>query len=185
MNLSSGKQWPIGVSAAIIFIVIACAATIYVALLQPVQEDADLMRDYHSLDASVNELIAAKIAFDKKYRLSYIGEGVSQEGSRLAYHIEDSEGHAVNGAEIKLVLTRPISLNNNIDLAAPRIEEGKYYFDDVKVPFAGRWNILAKVCVEQECRHMNLQSDTLQKNVFEYGLDKPMRNAKANGGRSL
>lgn len=185
MNLSSGKQWPVGVASAIILIVIACAATIYVALLQPVQEDGDLMRDYHSLDAGVNELIAAKISFDKKYRLSYIGEGVSQEGSRLAYRLEDSEGHAVNGAKIKLVLTRPVRLDDNINLEAPSIEEGNYYFDDVKVPFAGRWNILAKVCVEQECRHMNLQSDTLQKNVFEYGLDKPMRNAKANGGRSL
>lgn len=185
MNLSSGKQWPVGITAGIIFIVIACAATIYVALLQPTQEDADLMRDYHSLDANVNELIAAKIAFDKKYRLSYIGEGVSQEGSRLAYRLENSEGRAVNGADIKLVLTRPVRLDDNINLGTPRIEEGNYYFDDVKVPHAGRWNILAKICVEQECRHMNLQSDTLQKNVFEYGLDKPMRNAKANGGRSL
>ncbi len=185
MNLSSGKQWPVGVSAAIIVIVIACAVTVYIALLQPVQENGDMMRDYHSLDANINELIANKISFDKKYRLSYIGEGVSQEGSRLAYRIEDSEGHAVNNGEIKLVLTRPANLNSNIDLDTARVEDGNYYFDDAKVPFAGRWNILAKVCVEDECRHMNLQSDTLQKNVFEYGLDKPMRNAKANGGRSL
>lgn len=185
MSLSSGKQWPIGITAGIIFIVIACGLTIYAALLQPVQEDSDLMLDYHTLDANVNEVIAAGISFDKKYRLSYIGEGVSKKGSQLAYRVEDYDGRAINSADITLVVTRPTTVDENINLEKPRVENGNYYFDNVKVPHEGRWNILARVSVEDEYRHMNLHSDTMQTSVFEYGLDKPMRNAKANGGRSL
>ncbi len=185
MNLYSGKQWPFGITVGTILIVIACALTIYIALLQPVEEDRDLMLDYQTLDANVNDLIVAAIVFNKKYSLSYIGEGVSQEGSTIAYKLEDMEGNPVNTAEIKLSIVRPVVNTAEISAAKPRVENGNYYFDNVKVPEKGRWNILAKVSVGNDFRHMNLQSDTMQKNVFEYGLDKPMRNAGANGGRSI
>jgi len=184
MNLSSGKQWPVSITVSILLIVAACALTIYVALLQPVEEDTDLMLDYHSLDASANEVIASEIIFKKKYRLTYVGEGVSQEGSRIAYRVEDINGVAINDAKIDVILTRPITSEHNIVLDAPRIEDGNYYFDNTKVSDKGRWNILAKVSVGDIYRHMNLKSDTTSKNVFEYGLNKPMRSAIANGARS-
>jgi len=184
MNLSSGKQWPISVSVGIILIVIACIVTVYIALLQPVEEDTDLMLDYHSLDAGVNKLIVAAISFDKKYKVSYIGECVSQEGSRIAYRVEDLEGNAVNNAKVDVVLSRPSTNTQNIILDKPRIENGNYYFDNTVVSDKGRWNILAKVAVGDLYRHMNLKSDTTSENVFEYGLNKPMRNPVASGART-
>jgi nitrogen fixation protein FixH len=184
-KMRDGLHWPIGVITSVILIVIACAVTIYVALLQPVQEDADMMLGYHNLDASANDMIIAGIKFNAKYKLTYIGEGVSLEGSSIAYKIEDMDANPVNNAVVKVVLSRPIIEENQIELENPHVENGVYTFENVKVAKEGRWNILAKVTVNEDFRHMNLKSDTADKDVYEYGLDKPMRNYAANGGRTL
>lgn len=183
--MSDGKHWPIGIIAAIIFIVIACGFTIYVALLQPVQEDRDLMLDYHGVDQNANKLIVAGLVFNQKYKLTYTGEGVSTEGSTLSYKLEDTNNKPINDAVIEVILSRPITSDNQQVLNNPRIENGNYIFENIQVAKKGRWNILTKVSIGNDFRHMNLKSDTMQKNVFEYGIDKPMRNSGANGGRSL
>lgn len=183
--MRNGMQWPIGIIGSIIFIVIACAVTVYVALLQPVKEDKDMMYGYHALDANVNDIIVAGMIFNKKYKLTYTGEGVSLEGSTLSYKIEDINGNPINNAVVKVIVSRPIITENTVTLENPRIENGNYTFEDVMVSKKGRWNILTKVTIGEDFRHMNLKSDTMQKNVFEYGFDKPMRNAGANGGRTL
>ena len=182
--MRNGMQWPIGVVGSIMLIVVACGVTIYIALLQPVQEDADMMTDYHSLDANVNDIIVAGIIFNKKYNLIYTGEGVSTQGSRVSFMIEDMEGNPVDNAVVDVIISRPITSDNQVVLQNPHKENGNYIFDNVKVAEKGRWNILTKVTVGEDYRHMNLKSDTLEKHVFEYGLDKPMRNYGANGGRS-
>ena len=179
-KMSDGKQWPIGVIVSTILIIIACGVTIYIALLQPVQEDADMMMDYHTLDRNVNDIIVAGVVFNKRYSLKYTGEPVSEEGSRLSYQVLDKEGNAVNNAKFEVMLSRPILSGAEFSLGEPRVEDGNYIFDDVKVTKKGRWNILAKVSIGDDFRHMNLKSDTMDKGVYEYGLDKPMRNAGAN-----
>ncbi len=183
--MRNGMQWPVGIIGSIILIVIACAVTVYLALMQPVKEDQDMMLGYHALDANVNDVITSGIRFNKKYRLSYTGEGVSVDGSTLSYRVEDVNGNPVNDAVVEVSVCRPVVAKENLELKNPHVENGNYVFDNVKVPEKGRWNILAKVTVGEDFRHMNLKSDTLQKNVFEYGLDKPMRNFSANSGLSL
>lgn len=183
--MSDGKQWPIGIIISIILIVIACVATVYVALLQPVKEDQDMMAGYHSLNARANDMIAAAIKFNTKYTLTYVGEGVSLEGSSIAYKIEDADARPVNNAMVTVVLSPPIVGEDQILLDNPYVENGIYTFKDVKVAKKGRWNILTKISVGDDYRHMNLKSDTTDKDVYEYGFDKPMRNYAANGGRTL
>lgn len=183
--MSNGKQWPIGIISSIIFIVIACAATVYVALLQPVQEDQDMMAGYHSLNTSANDIIMAGIKFNAKYNLTYVGKGVSLEGSSVSYKIEDMDAKPVNNAVVKVVLSRPVAGEEQVVLENPHVENGIYTFENVKVTKQGRWNILAKISIGDDYRHMNLKSDTMDKDVYEYGLDKPMRNYAANGGLTL
>ncbi len=181
MNMSDGKQWPIAVITSTLLIVIACGVTIYIALMQPVQDDTDMMMGYHALDTNANDIIVASVIFNKKYSLKYTGEPVSQEGSRLSYEVLDKDGNAVNDARFEVILSRPIIGGSEIRLGEPKVENGNYIFDDVKVSKKGRWNILAKVSIGDDFRHMNLKSDTMDKDVYEYGLDKPMRNYAANG----
>jgi len=179
-KMSDGRHWPVGIIMATILIVIACAATIYLALLQPVQEDGDMMQSYHDFDSSANGIIVANVVFNKKYTLRYIGEGVSEEGSTIAYKLVDNKGKAVNNAKFEVILSRPVIQEDQVVLGKPRVDNGVYSFDNIKVPLKGRWNILARVSIGEDFRHMNLKSNTMDKGVYEYGLDKPMRNAGAN-----
>ena len=183
--MSDGKHWPIAIITSTILIVIACGVTIYIALLQPVQDDGDMMMDYHTLDANANDVIVAGLIFNKKYSLEYTGESVSQDGSTISYKILDKDGNAVNDAKFEVILSRPILTGSEIVLSQPKVENGTYSFDDVRVSKKGRWNILAKVSIGDDFRHMNLKSDTMDDNVYEYGFDKPMRNYAANGGHTL
>ena len=178
--MDNGKQWPIGIITAILLIVVACVVTVYIALLAPVEENNDMMLDYHALDSNVNDILANSIIFNQTYTLAYVGQGVSMTGSDIAYRIVDKAGNPVNNAKFEVILTRPATLVDNITLGEPEVHEGTYRFASVKVPLEGRWNILAKITVGNHFRHMNLQSDTRDKAVYEYGLDKPMRNAGAN-----
>ena len=178
--MSDGKWWPVGIIASTMLIVIACGVTIYIALLQPVQEDGDMMMDYQSMDVNANDIIVAGLIFNKKYSLTYTGEAVSQEGSKLSYNIVDQDGNAINNAKFKVILARPILVGSEIILSEPIVDNGNYIFENTKVSAKGRWNILARVSVGDDFRHMNLKSDTIDKSVQEYGFDKPMRNAGAN-----
>ncbi len=180
IKMSNGKYWPIGIVISIIFVIIICGITIYIALLQPVQEDTDLMLDYHTLDAQANKIIVANISFNQKYTLTYIGEGVSLEGSTLMYKLVDKKGKAINSADFEVILSRPITSDNEVVLDTPSIKNGTYAFNNIKVSEKGRWNILAKISIADEFRHMNLKSNTFEKSVYEYSFDKPMRNAGAN-----
>ena len=183
-KMSNGKHWPIGIIISTILIVIACGVTIYIALLQPVQEDGDMMMDYHSMDRNANDVIVAGFIFNKKYSLTYTGEPVSENGSRLSYQVLDKDGNAINDAKFDVILSRPILSGFEIVLGEPTVENGNYTFDNVKVTEKGRWNILARVSIGDDFRHMNLKSNTLDQGIYEYGLEKPMRNTGANNKKA-
>lgn len=178
--LNNGKQWPIGITIATIFIICSCAFTIYIALLQPVQEDKDMMIDYHTYDNTVNDIIKIGILFDKKYKVSFVGDGVSLTGSTFGYKIVDFNNKPIKNAIIDVIITRPITIDQKIILDSPIFINDIYSFQNIQVPNEGRWNILTKISIGNLYKHINLKSDTSDSNVYEYGLNNPMRDQKAN-----
>lgn len=168
MNLSNGKIWPYAIGISIVFIFGACVATIVVASSLPVQKSDKFMMDYHDADANANEIIKARIAFDKKYKIEYLTESFATQGTTLKYKISDFESKAVNDAKIKVVITRPNELQYDIELENPSVSEGIYTFENVTLPLAGRWDIMAKIEIAQDNRYYNLKADTRNTTVKEY-----------------
>ena len=72
MNLSNGRIWPYAIGGSIILIFGACVATVIIANKLPVEKSDTYMMGYHQADAKANELIKARIAFNKSYRVEYI-----------------------------------------------------------------------------------------------------------------
>jgi len=58
--------WPYAIVASILFIIGAAIATVVVAVKHPVEMSDMDMQDYHHYDANANDIISAKIAFDRK-----------------------------------------------------------------------------------------------------------------------
>lgn len=168
MNLSNGRIWPYAIGASIIFIFGACVATIIVTNTMPVEKSDTYMMGYHEADDKANELIEAAIAFNKKYKIEYLTEGLHTEASTIKYRVTDVDSNPINNANIKVVITRPNNHKHDQELNNPRVENGIYSFDTIKLAQEGRWDIMAKVTIDKEQRFYNLKADTRAKEAYEY-----------------
>lgn len=166
--LESGKIWPYAIGGSILFIFSACMATIYVATTLPVEKSDTYMMQYQVADAKANDLIKAKIAFDKEYKIEYINNGINVDNTTLQYKISDLSGNGIDNAEIKLIITRPNNHKNNQEFFSKDAKDGVYTFSGITLPIEGRWNIMVKVNVDELQSFYSLKADTRSKEVFEY-----------------
>lgn len=168
MNLSSGRAWPYAIGASILFIFGACVATIVVTSKMPVEASDTYMMNYHQANAEVNDLIEVGIAFDKKYKIEYINQGISSENTILKYKLTDTQGNPVENAQIKVVVTRPNNHKHDQEFSAPTVENGVYTFSSITLPQEGRWDIMAKIDIDDLSRFYNFKADTRYKDIQEY-----------------
>jgi len=112
--------------------------------------------------------IAAKIAFNKNYTISYVSEKFDVDEAVVIYKVTDSSGAEVDNAKIDIVITRPDNRNSDIVLDNPVVENGLYTFNAGKLPLIGRWNIMAHIVVGENERYYNMKADTRQAKAFEF-----------------
>lgn len=160
--------WPYAIVVAILLVVVASAATVMVALENPVEMSDQNMQDYHEYDLNVNQHIMDRIIFDKHYNITYFSEKLEQDNAVVAYKVTDKEGNAVNEAKINIMITRPDDHDTDIPLDNPKMQNGIYTFESVKLPKPGRWNLIAHVVIGEHERYYNLKADTRYPNTFEY-----------------
>lgn len=168
MNKNSGRIWPYAIGASIIFIFGACVATVIIANKLPVEKSDTYMMGYHEADAKANEIIEAAIAFNKKYKIEYVTDGISSKSSVIKYRVTDVNSNPVESAKIKVVITRPNNHKNDQELNNPSVENGIYTFSAVTLPQEGRWDIMAKVNIDELQRFYNIKADTRFKEAYEY-----------------
>lgn len=168
MFKNPGTKWPIIIAVSIVGIIGACVWTIKVALNNPVEMSEYGMQNYHLYDANVNDIIAAKIAFDQKYTVSLMTPQISEQGTIVEYNLSDKAGQAINNGVFEVILTRPDENKHNIKLSDPVIRDGKYTFAPVDLPKAGRWDIMAKITVGSDQRYYNLKADTRNSDISEF-----------------
>ncbi|OHD96336.1 MAG: hypothetical protein A3E21_08635 [Sulfurimonas sp. RIFCSPHIGHO2_12_FULL_36_9] len=168
MNLSNGRIWPYAIGASIIFIFGACVATIIITNKMPVEKSDTYMMGYHEADDKANEIIEAQIAFNKKYKIECIANNLKQQNGIIKYRVSDINSNPVNNAKINIVVTRPNNHEHDQELYNPKIENGIYTFDSFTLAGEGRWDIMAKVSVDDVQRFYNIKTDTRGMEVVEY-----------------
>ena len=168
MSKSKGRVWPYAISASIILVFAACVATVMVAIKLPVEKSDTYMMGYQEANVRADEIIKSRIAFDKKYRVEYITDEMSQDNTVLKYRVSDLNNKPVNNATIKVIITRPNNHKNDQELLNPKVENGVYTFSTVTLPLEGRWDIMAKISVGENQRFYNIKADTRKKEALEY-----------------
>ncbi|MCK9492149.1 MAG: FixH family protein [Sulfurimonas sp.] len=168
MKKSSGIIWPYAVSIAIILVFGACVATVVITNTLPVEDSDTYMRGYHEADAAANEIIEARIAFDKEYTVDYINEGLNLDNSTIKYKVTDKQNNPINDAKVKIVITRPNNHKHDQILESFEVSDGIYSFESIKIPIEGRWDIMAKVNVGKLERYLNIKADTRKDEIVEY-----------------
>jgi nitrogen fixation protein FixH len=159
MKKNSGIIWPIGISLAILCVVGLGAWTIVETGKEPVEESDIYMNKYQDVDNNANDFINAKIAFDKKYSIEYLGDKLNADNAKFIYKITTKDGTVVNDAKIKLIATRPQTHKQDIKLPDANVSNGVYSFE-TKLPGVGRWDIMASIEIGTDKRYYNLHMDT-------------------------
>ena len=168
MSKSNGRIWPYAIGASITLVFGFCVATIIVTQKANIQTSDAYMTYYQDADANINDLIEARIAFDKKYKIKYISKGIAAEGSTLSYKVTDLNDKVINNATVILSTSRPEMNDFNQNLDSPTVENGIYTFSDLKFPKAGVWNLIAKVQIGDNYRFYNIKADTRNTNSYEF-----------------
>jgi len=168
LSKSNGRIWPYAIGISILLVFGACVATIVITSKLPVENSDTYMMGYHEADAKANELIQAAIDFNRKYKISYITESLHVEGSVIKYKLIDMDNNPVNNAKVKIIITRPNNHKHDQELINPKVENGVYTFAKITLPQAGRWDIMAKINVDDEQRFYNVKADTRSKGAYEY-----------------
>jgi len=168
MSKSNGRVWPYAIGGAITLVFGFCVATVVVTSQANIQGSDAYMTYYQDADAQANEYIKARIAFDKKYKVAYITDGISEKGSVISYRVTDIKGNPVNSATIVLATSRPETNEYDQKLTNPEVKDGVYSFKGALFPKIGVWNLIAKVTVGDDYRFINIKADTRIKEAFEF-----------------
>jgi len=168
MNKSSGRIWPYAIGLSITVVFGFCVATIMVTQKAHIQESDVYMTHYQDADANANALIKSQIAFDKKYIIEYITDGLSPKNAVIKYKITDKEANPINDADIVVATSRPETAEYDQKLVNPVVKDGVYSFSGASFPKIGVWNIIAKVNIGTESRFFNIKADTRIKEAFEF-----------------
>ncbi len=160
--------WPyaIGISIALVFG--ACIATIFITSQRPVEKSDTYMMGYHEADAKANELLQARIDFDKEYKVEYVTDGLNLKSTIIKYKITNLDLVAIQNAKIQVVVTRPNNHKHDQTLTSSTLIDGVYTFEAIELPVEGRWDIMAKISVGDKQRYFNVKADTRAKEAFEY-----------------
>ncbi len=160
MFKNPGTKWPIIIAVSTVVVIMFGVVTIKMAINNPVEMSNYGMQGYHTYDDNANDIINAKIAFDKKYTIAFLTPQITEKGTVIVYKVTDKEGKAVNNANIEAVLTRPDSTKHDVNLSQPTVSEGQYTFSAVDLPKPGRWDILSKISVGADQRYFSIKADT-------------------------
>ena len=168
MNLSNGRIWPYAISISIILVFIAAIMTIVVSVKLPVEISDTYMMGYQEANVEANNIINARIAFDKKYKIEYINKSFSIDNTVIKYKVSDLNSNPIDNAQIKVIITRPNNHKSDQEIINPTIKNGIYTFSDIKLPLEGRWDLMAKVTIDTFSRFYNLKVDTRKDKVVQY-----------------
>ena len=168
IDKNAGKKWPWIIALSTIAIVGFAIVTVKVAIKNPVEMSDYGMQSYHTFDDNANDIINAKIAFDRNYTIAFLTPQILEKKSVLIYEVKDKSGNAVDNAKIEVLMTRPDTVKLGLNLSNPTIIEGKYTFNAIDLPKPGRWDIMAKVTVGENQRYYSLKADTRYPNTTEF-----------------
>jgi len=165
---SSGRVWPYAIGGAITLVFGFCVTTVIVTSKADLQLSDAYMTYYQDADANANKIIQARIAFDKKYKIEYVNNGIKQGKSEISYKVTDLNDHLVNDAKMILATSRSETSKLSKKYEIFKVENGIYTFSDLDFPKAGIWNLIAKVTIGDDYRFYNIKADTREKKVTEF-----------------
>ena len=141
--------WPYAIVLSIIAIIIACVATIVIALQNPVEMDSAYMQSYQKVDENITFIKESEARFDEKFALKFEPEFKGLQG-KFKFHLTPKNGE-ISSLSYEILLTRPQTNKDNKTLNASW-QENELVSESVSLK-EGRWQLLLRLNDKQDTRY--------------------------------
>ena len=138
--------WPYAIVLSIIAIIIACVATIVIALQNPVEMDSAYMQSYQKVDENITFIKESEARFDEKFALKFEPEFKGLQG-KFKFHLTPKNGE-ISSLSYEILLTRPQTNKDNKTLNASW-QENELVSESVSLK-EGRWQLLLRLNDKQD-----------------------------------
>jgi hypothetical protein len=150
--------------------------TIKSANALPVQESNTYMLKYQQADMHINDILLAKQAFDKEYRIEIQGVETmvmtdNIHSNRLQFnpiklslgvnhfsYIVTKEGKVVNDANVSFLLTRPHSRREDAMQEVVLFKDNAYKTQDFDIQKAGRYTLQFRAIIGDKMGYSSLSA---------------------------
>ena len=141
--------WPYAIVLSIIAIIIACVATIVIALQNPVEMDSAYMQSYQKVDENITFIKESEARFDEKFGLKFEPEFKGLQG-KFKFHLTPKNGE-ISSLSYEILLTRPQTNKDNKTLSASW-QENELVSESVSLK-EGRWQLLLRLSDKKDTRY--------------------------------
>ena len=148
MSNKKSNYWPHSIVLSIFAVIGMCAWTIKIAVENPVEEDYSYFSKYQTVDADINKIILKEQAFNEKYSVNVANDNFIIGENSIQLKVSKKEDNSsIEGAKVKLVVTRPHTSKSDQDLKLLSDNDGIYKFEPFEIKKLGRWQIVSRVTI--------------------------------------
>ena len=147
--MAKNSFWPYGIVLSIVAIILACAATIVVAIKNPVEMDSAYMQTHQSVDENITFIKESETRFDEKFDLKFEPEFKGLQG-KFKFLLTPKNGE-ISSLGYEILLTRPQTNKDNKTLNASW-QENELVSESVGLK-EGRWQLLLRLSDKQDTRY--------------------------------
>jgi predicted secreted Zn-dependent protease len=142
------NYWPHSIIASIFVVIGLCVWTVNVAINNPVEEDYSYFSKYQKVDEDINKILLKERAFNKKYSVVLSNNNFVIGQNSFELKVSNKEDNSsIDGAKVKVAITRPHTSKSDQDLKLLSDANGVYKFEPFEIKALGRWQIVSRVTV--------------------------------------
>ena len=149
--------------------------TVKSASSMPVQENNDYMMKYQQADIHINDILASKKAFDKKYEIAIqdvetmvmtdnIHSNLPQPDAvklkkgknHFIYSIRTKSGEVVTDANVSFLLTRPHTRNDDVMIESIVTSNGVYVTPEIDIVNPGRYTLQLRAVIGEKTGYLQI-----------------------------
>lgn len=152
MSNKSKNYWPHAIVAVLVFMVFAVSMVVKIAIDNPVQMDSYYFEQYQQVDKNIDDIRAKQKIFDESFTITYNTKKFTMNkiNSFKMSILDNNSQTLIENAEIKLVVTRPDTNEDNQEIHVTKSTNGEFIFEGIKAQKPGRWQILTMITINDK-----------------------------------
>ncbi len=147
--LKNRSLWPIGIMLIVLVVIGKIIWTLNLVSNSKVYMDNRYFEDdYMKIDESYNDIQILQREFKNRYEIRVSTENLKVGDNTVKFYLQDKDGANILDADAAILLTRPHTSEDDMELKALAGEDGIYQTQSFEIDSVGRWQLMYKVKID-------------------------------------